>query len=115
MNDNEIEAKLGQLRTSVRPVLAYSQRKIKDHTIHGAEHSESIERHLNSIISRTNLHKGAKCNIEPIERYLLICSACYTILETYWVEQIITEKHAILSIRLLKNTFGVCTLIVFSQ
>jgi hypothetical protein len=74
MNSSEIEAKLGELRTSVRPILAYSQRELSDYTDHGPDHSERVERLLDAIICCCNLH-DVESRIDLFDRYLLISAA----------------------------------------
>lgn len=74
MDRAAMAAKLSELRISVMPILEYSQRELKDYTIHGQIHSENLERLLAAIISRCNSQDGA-CNIEPVEEYILICAA----------------------------------------
>lgn len=74
MERAEIEAKLGVLRTSVDPILEYSQRELKDYTIHGSTHSENVEKLLVDIISRCNRH-GGRCRTNLVEKYVLICAA----------------------------------------
>jgi len=87
MERSEIEAKLGVLRTSVMPILEYSQRELRDHTVHGPMHSENVEKLLVDIISRCNRHGGI-CRISQVERYILICAA--------WLHDIgnIVERNA---------------------
>jgi HD superfamily phosphodiesterase len=74
ITEEEIEAKIGELSTSVLPILQYLPRRIGDHTNHGHDHSEEVERLLRTIVRRCNLHGGG-CNIQPIEQYLLFCAA----------------------------------------
>jgi hypothetical protein len=70
----QIESKLGVLRDSVQPILAYSQRELKDFTTHGEDHSEGIESLLTEIISRCET-EGGNCAITPFERYIMVCAA----------------------------------------
>jgi exopolyphosphatase/pppGpp-phosphohydrolase len=74
MERREAEARLGVLRTSVMPMLEYSQRELRDYTVHGPAHSENVEKLLVEIISRCNRRRGA-CRISQLGRYILICAA----------------------------------------
>lgn len=74
MERTQIDAKLWELRTSVWPILEYSQRELRDHTTHGYKHSIELEKLLNDIITRCNQLDG-RCNIGPVEEYLLVCAA----------------------------------------
>ena len=72
--EQHLNAEVSVLRDSVQPILAYAQRELKDFTIHGELHSENVEKILTDIISRCNTQVGP-CNINPYEKYILICCA----------------------------------------
>jgi hypothetical protein len=74
MEREMINARLSELRVSVMPILEYSQRELRDYTIHGHMHSENVEKLLTDIILRCNM-QGGDCSINPTEEYILICSA----------------------------------------
>jgi hypothetical protein len=70
----KLEARLGELRTSVSSLLQYVTRSTADYTNHGIAHSEEVERLLREVVELCN-NRERKCNISPLEGYLLLSSA----------------------------------------
>jgi metal-dependent HD superfamily phosphatase/phosphodiesterase len=97
----ELEGKLAELRMSVLPLLQYVPRSIGDYTDHGASHSEELDRLVQLVVQMCN-SKNRKCNISPLEEYLLLCAS--------WLHDIGNlrgrEKHNETTCSLIKKLAG---------